>query len=162
MKVATSLADADISHKSVVSIGNFDGVHLGHQAILKRVVKRARELRLQAAAMTFSPHPIRFLAPERSPRLISTLEQKIQLIEALGIDLLFIAEFDEAFSRLSPEEFIDKYLVHDFNCHRMCLTGNDTGADNIEILRSQGAQQRFRHRTLYAIGPTQKQHTVLH
>ena len=124
MKVATSLADADISHKSVVSIGNFDGVHLGHQAILKRVVMRARELGLLAVAMTFSPHPIRYLAPARSPRLISTLEQKIQLIEALGIDLLFIAEFDEAFSRLSPEEFIDKYLVHGLTAQAVCVGGN--------------------------------------
>jgi riboflavin kinase / FMN adenylyltransferase len=124
MKVATSLADADISHKSVVSIGNFDGVHLGHQAILKRVVMRARELGLQAVAMTFSPHPIRYLAPARSPRLISTLEQKIQLIEALGVDLLFIAEFDEAFSRLSPEEFINKYLVHGLTAQAVCVGGN--------------------------------------
>jgi len=124
MKVATSLADADISHKSVVSIGNFDGVHLGHQAILKRVVMRARELGLLAVAMTFSPHPIRYLAPARSPRLISTLEQKIQLIEALGIDLLLIAEFDEAFSRLSPEEFIDKYLVHGLTAQAVCVGGN--------------------------------------
>jgi len=124
MKVATSLADADISHKSVVSIGNFDGVHLGHQAILKRVVMRARELGLQAVAMTFSPHPIRYLAPARSPRLISTLEQKIQLIEALGIDLLFIAKFDEAFSRLSPEEFINKYLVHGLTAQAVCVGGN--------------------------------------
>src|ERR1051325_10250610 len=92
MKVATSLADADISHASVVSIGNFDGLHIGHREILKSVVKRARELGLLSVAMTFSPHPIRFLAPERAPRLISTLDQKIRLIEGLGIDVLFIAQ----------------------------------------------------------------------
>ena len=81
MKVVTSPADADISQRaSVVSIGNFDGLHLGHRQILMTVVKRARELGVQSVAMTFSPHPIRFLAPDRAPRMITTLDQKIQLI----------------------------------------------------------------------------------
>src|SRR6516164_6980770 len=112
MKVATSLADADVSHPSVVSIGNFDGLHIGHREILKTVVERARELKLRPVAMTFSPHPIRFLAPDRAPRLISTLEQKIRLIESAGIDVLFIADFDLCFSRLSPEDFIQQYLIN--------------------------------------------------
>src|SRR5438876_1696321 len=98
MKVATSLADADISHPSVVSIGNFDGLHLGHQEILKTVVKRAKELGLRSVAMTFWPHPIRVLAPDRPLRLISTLDQKIRLIENAGIDMVFVAQFDSAFS----------------------------------------------------------------
>ena len=65
MKVATSLADVDVSHPSVVSVGNFDGLHLGHQEILKSVVTRARESNLRSVAMTFSPHPIQFLSAER-------------------------------------------------------------------------------------------------
>src|SRR5215468_1328727 len=93
MKVATSLADADVSHPSVVSIGNFDGLHLGHQQILKTVVGRARELGLRSIAMTFSPHPIRVLAPERPLRLISTPDQKIRLVESAGVDMLFEAHF---------------------------------------------------------------------
>src|ERR1051325_10376069 len=124
MKVATSLADADISHSSVISIGNFDGLHLGHRAILKTVVQRARELGVQSVAMTFSPHPIRFLAPERAPRLISTLDQKIRLIEGLGIDVLFIAQFDEPFSRLSPEEFVQRYLIEGLQARSICVGGN--------------------------------------
>src|SRR3989449_1715421 len=114
MKVAMSLADADISHPTIVSIGNFDGVHLGHQEILKTVVKRSKELGLRSLAMTFSPHPVRFLAPDRQLRLISTLEQKLHLIEKSGIDIVFVAQFDAAFSRLSPEEFIKEYLIHSF------------------------------------------------
>src|SRR6266849_1249430 len=124
MKVATSLADVDVSHpaerkrgsaqpqESVVSIGNFDGLHLGHQEILKTVVKNAKELGLRSVAMTFSPHPMRVLAPQRPLRLISTVEQKIRLLEKAGIDLIFLAHFDSAFSQLSPEDFIDKYLIH--------------------------------------------------
>src|SRR5262245_39592611 len=84
MKVATSLDQADVSHPSVVSIGNFDGLHLGHREILKTVVQRARQHGLQSVVMTFSPHPIHFLAPDRAPRLISTLDQKIELIGSTG------------------------------------------------------------------------------
>ncbi len=124
MKIATSLADAEVSHPSVVSIGNFDGLHLGHREILKSVVQRARELGLQSVAMTFSPHPIRFLAPDRAPRLISTLEQKIRLIENAGIDVLFLAHFDLSFSRLSPEEFIQQFLIDGLKARSVCVGGN--------------------------------------
>jgi riboflavin kinase / FMN adenylyltransferase len=124
MKVATSLAQADVSHPSVVSIGNFDGLHLGHREILKTVVQRARQHGLQSVVMTFSPHPIQFLAPDRAPRLISTLEQKIELIRSTGIDILYIAQFDHAFSRLSPEHFIREYLIGGLKARYVCVGGN--------------------------------------
>jgi len=124
MKVVTSLADTDVSHPSVLSIGNFDGLHLGHREILNTVVRRAHELGLQSAAMTFSPHPIRFLAPDRAPRMISTLEQKIRLIEATGIDILFVANFDLPFSRLSPEEFVETYLIRGLQARSVCVGNN--------------------------------------
>lgn len=124
MKVATSLADADISHSSVVSIGNFDGLHLGHRKILKTVVNQARDFGVPSVVMTFSPHPIRFLTPDRAPRLISTLDQKIELIKGAGIDTLFIAEFDHAFSRLSPEHFVREYLIEGLKARSVCVGGN--------------------------------------
>jgi riboflavin kinase/FMN adenylyltransferase len=124
MKVATSLADADVSHPTVVSIGNFDGLHLGHREILKTVVERARHLGVQSVAMTFSPHPIHFLAPDRAPRLISTLEQKIQLLRSTGIDVLFIAKFDHDFSRLSPEHFVREYLIDGLKARVVCVGAN--------------------------------------
>jgi len=107
-----------------VSIGNFDGLHLGHRRILETVVRRAGTLGLQSVAMTFSPHPIRFLAPDRAPRMISTLDQKIALIESTGIDVLYIANFDRPFSRLSPEEFIQHYLIEGLRAHSVCVGGN--------------------------------------
>ena len=122
MKVVRSLPDTRTA--SVVSIGNFDGLHLGHRRILETVVRRARTLGLQSVAMTFSPHPIRFLAPDRAPRMISTLDQKIALIESTGIDVLFIANFDRPFSRLSPEEFIQHYLIEGLRAHSVCVGGN--------------------------------------
>ena len=120
----TSLADADVSHPSVVSIGNFDGLHLGHRAILKTVVERARALGVQSVAMTFSPHPIQFLAPDRAPRLISTLEQKIALMKQTGIDVLFIAQFDQTFSRQSPEHFVREFLIDGLRARSVCVGGN--------------------------------------
>jgi riboflavin kinase/FMN adenylyltransferase len=125
MKVVMSLADADVSQQpSVVSIGNFDGLHLGHREILATVVARARELGLRSVAMTFSPHPIRFLAPDRAPRMISTLDQKVRLIQETGIDVLFIATFDLPFSRLSPEEFVEQYLIRGLHARWVCVGGN--------------------------------------
>ena len=139
MKVLTSLADADLSQPSVVSVGNFDGLHLGHQEILKSVVKRAGALGLRAGALTFAPHPVRFLAPGRAPKLISTLDQKIRLIESAGIDFLFLAHFDEAFSRLSPEDFIEQYLVGGLKARSVCVGNNFNfgyrGSGTIETLR---------------------------
>jgi riboflavin kinase/FMN adenylyltransferase len=143
MKVATSLAELDVSDASVVSIGNFDGLHLGHQKILKTVVKRASELGCRSVAMTFEPHPMRVLAPQRPLHLISTLEQKLRLIEGAGIDLAFIAHFDSSFSQLSPEKFIDKYLIHGLRARSVCLGHNFNfgyrGAGTIDTLRQFAA-----------------------
>jgi riboflavin kinase/FMN adenylyltransferase len=124
MKVATSLADADVSRPSVVSIGNFDGLHLGHREILKTVTDHARKRGLQSVAMTFSPHPIHFLAPDRAPQLINTPEQKIQQMRGTGIDLLFVAQFDHAFSRMSPEHFVRQYLVEGLRARSVCVGAN--------------------------------------
>jgi riboflavin kinase/FMN adenylyltransferase len=139
MKVATSLADVDPSQASVVSIGNFDGLHLGHREILKTVVERAKKSGIRSIAMTFSPHPMRVLAPQRPLRLISTDEQKIRLIEKAGIDLMLLAHFDSAFSQLSPEEFIRKYLINGLKAGSVCVGHNFNfgyrGAGNIETLR---------------------------
>jgi riboflavin kinase/FMN adenylyltransferase len=74
--------------------------------------------------MTFSPHPIRFLAPARAPRLISTLNQKIRLIESTGVDVLFLANFDAAFARLEPDEFIKRYLIDGLHARSICVGGN--------------------------------------
>src|ERR1051326_2398545 len=152
MKVATSLADVDVSHSSVLSIGNFDGLHLGHQKILKTVVNRAKELGLRSIVMTFSPHPMRVLAPQRPLRLISTLEQKIRLIEEAGIDLAFVARFDSGFSKLSPEGFIDKYLIHGLKARSVCVGHNFNfgyrGAGTISTL-----QQFRQHFEIIEIAP---------
>jgi len=124
MKVVTSLSDAALEGFSVISIGNFDGLHLGHRAILQSVVRRARELGLRSAVLTFDPHPVKFLAPDKAPQLISTLEQRLTLIASAGIDLTFVARFDRDFSQLSPEAFIRRYLVDGLRARAICVGGN--------------------------------------
>ena len=126
MKVVSDLSDAALNEPSVISIGNFDGLHLGHQAILRKVVERARRLRVRPAVLTFAPHPVRVLAPEMAPKLISTLPQKIRLLEGAGIELLFIARFDLTFAALTPESFIEKYLIEGLRAKALCIGSNFT------------------------------------
>ena len=99
------------SRPSVVAIGNFDGIHLGHQKILKEVVQKARNKGSLAAAVTFDPHPLCVLRPADAPALISTLDQRIAMMDALGLDAILVLNFDLELSRLSPEEFVQKILV---------------------------------------------------
>ena len=96
---------------SVITVGNFDGVHVGHQRLLRRVVERAREAGVPSGVLTFDPHPTYVLAPERAPKVLTPLPEKIALIEATGIDILWVLPFTLELSRMSPAEFLDEVLV---------------------------------------------------
>jgi riboflavin kinase/FMN adenylyltransferase len=139
MKVVSDLSEAALNGPCVLSIGNFDGLHLGHQAILRKVVDRARRLGVRSAVLTFAPHPVRVLAPDVAPTLISTLPQKIRLLEGAGIDLLFIAKFDMNFAAMSPDEFVQRYLVEGLRAKAVCVGSNFTfgnrQAGTIETLK---------------------------
>lgn len=95
----------------VVTIGNFDGVHIGHQKIFKKVVEKAKEINGTPIAITFFPHPVKVLAPERGLRLITMPEDKRELIEKAGIKVLICIDFSKDFARIDPEDFIKNYLV---------------------------------------------------
>jgi riboflavin kinase/FMN adenylyltransferase len=95
----------------VVTIGNFDGVHLGHQKIFKAVVAKAEEIGGTPIAITFHPHPVRVLAPERGIRMINTFDDKRALIERMGIKALICISFDRDFARTDPDAFIKNVLV---------------------------------------------------
>lgn len=96
---------------SVVTVGFFDGVHLGHRTVLGRAVQEAHARGLRSAAVTFDRHPREVLTPGREPRLLTTVERKAELIAGVGIDLVLVLEFTEAFSRWPAEEFIRSVLV---------------------------------------------------
>jgi riboflavin kinase/FMN adenylyltransferase len=101
----------DEARNSVVAVGNFDGVHLGHQAVIGEALGLARTSSRACAVITFEPHPREFFAPEAPPFRLTPLRLKAHCIEALGVDFLFVLHFDAAFAALSAESFVDRVLA---------------------------------------------------
>lgn len=95
----------------VLTLGNFDGVHCGHQAIFECVVAEARRLGGEAVAMTFEPHPLAILHPERAPAVLTALRDKLALIAATGIDVLVLQHFTRVFARIEAEAFVERFVV---------------------------------------------------
>jgi riboflavin kinase/FMN adenylyltransferase len=109
--VSGSAGLAEPPRRAALTIGNFDGVHLGHRSILGTVVRRARALEGEAAVYTFDPHPRKVLHGERAPGLLTTLEQKLELLEAEGVDLTIVEPFSLEFARTPSESFV-REIVH--------------------------------------------------
>lgn len=108
----------------IVTLGNFDGVHLGHRHIFNQVIGRARERGGESVVYTLHPHPMKVLKPDASPPLITSTARKIELIESCGIDVVFCDHFSESFAERSPEEFVHDILV-DVIGAREVLVGDD-------------------------------------
>ena len=100
---------------SAVALGNFDGVHLGHQELIKKTVEKARREGLAAAVFTFSNHPKDLLPKEKKVKNIIVREDKEKLIASLGVDYLFNVPFTKAIMTMSPQDFVKKLLVDKFN-----------------------------------------------
>ena len=108
----------------VATVGNFDGVHLGHQRLIGEVRAEASRRGLPAAVVTFDPHPLRVLAPERAPRMILTRRQKIEILAAFGIDLIVIIPFTREIAAVPAEEFVRRFLTG--RLHAACvIVGED-------------------------------------
>ncbi len=95
---------------SIITLGNFDGLHLGHQELIRMVISRAKETGALSMVVTFRPHPLKILCPEKCPPLISIYEEKIRLIEDLGIDVLVKIPFSLEFAGMTPEAFVKEVL----------------------------------------------------
>jgi len=108
----------------VVTLGNFDGIHLGHQAILARVVHDARARQGTALVLTFHPHPLAVLRPTLALPLILSLREKLRLFAAQGIHGVFLQHFTLPFSRLTPEEFVQRYLVEAIGTEKIIVGHN--------------------------------------
>ncbi len=108
----------------VLSLGNFDGLHLGHQAVLKTAVDLAHARGVPVGVMTFEPHPRLFFKPDQEPFLLSPFRIKARLIAALGLDYLFVQTFDHAFSQRSAENFVEEVLIGGLGASQI-VVGND-------------------------------------
>jgi riboflavin kinase / FMN adenylyltransferase len=125
------------------TIGNFDGVHLGHQAMLRRVTGAARERRLESCVLTFEPHPREFFSPGSAPTRLSSLREKCALLAACGIGRVHVQRFAGAFAALAPEAFVERVLVRALKA-RWVLVGDDfrfgaRRAGDAALLRRLGA-----------------------
>jgi riboflavin kinase / FMN adenylyltransferase len=135
-------------HNPVVTIGNFDGVHLGHREMFRRLKDSAREIGGVSVVVTFDPHPLRVVASGKSVSLINTLEEKVKLIEASGLDYLLIIPFDKVFAEVSATEFVEQVLVGTIGIKRLLIGydyvfGKGRGGD-INLLRQLGERLSFR------------------
>ena len=152
MEIVTGFGNLASPDRPVVAtIGNFDGLHLGHQALLAQVVAEAGRRGLHASVVTFNPHPLRVLAPDRAPRMILTRRQKIELLGSYGIDLIVFIPFTEAVASVPAEEFASRFLTG--RLHVECLiVGEDFRfgkgrAGDVALLRSLGPKLGFEVRS---------------
>jgi riboflavin kinase/FMN adenylyltransferase len=148
MKILRDPLGADEAPRgAVLTIGNFDGVHLGHQAILHHVVDRARELGTTAAAMTLEPHPVKLLRPKQAPQLLSTLDQRLELIERTGIEAALVLPFTHRLARMSAESFVNDVLKERLAVREVYIGANfrfgaDRGGD-VALLEQMGSTLGF-------------------
>jgi riboflavin kinase/FMN adenylyltransferase len=138
---------ATFGHASVLAIGNFDGIHLGHQAILRATVDRARSLNAVSTALTFDPSPRRVLRPESAPPRISTNAQRMEWFSAVGLEAVVVLPFTLDLARLSPGEFVEQILVRDLFL-KTVLVGEDfrfghKQAGDVKLLTALGAKLGF-------------------
>ena len=134
-------------HHPVITIGNFDGVHLGHQTLFHTVKDRSRALGGQSVVITFDPHPIKLMRPDKQLPQLTTTEQKIKLLSSLDLDVLIVHPFSPEFGALPAREFIQTYLVQRLGAQEVVI-GHDyrfgrNREGNIALLQALGAQFGF-------------------
>ncbi len=142
---------------SVVTIGAYDGVHLGHRALIDRVRKLAADRGVASALITFDQHPARLVRPETAPLLLTDPEQKLELLEATGLDLLLVIRFDEERSQESPEDFVREVLVDCLGA-KTIVVGEDfhfghQRRGDVALLRRMGAEAGFEVEGVSLLGP---------
>ena len=134
--------------RTVVTLGTFDGVHVGHRAVLRRLVQRAHEEpAVPSVAITFDPHPVQVLFPDRAPELITSLDQRLDLLDEAGVDAVLVMEFTHELARWSAQRFVEEVLVGRLHA-RSVVVGADTrfghrNSGDVQTLRDLGEQHGF-------------------
>lgn len=147
MKIFNSIKEFSASKKTILTLGTFDGVHVGHQKILEKIIGHTVNQKYESLVLTFFPHPRMVLQEKSDIKLLNTIEEKINLLETIGIQNLVIHPFDEAFSNLTAEEFVRTVLVDQFDIQKIIIGydhrfGKNRTA-NIDDLISFGKQYGF-------------------
>lgn len=147
MKLIRNLEQYQPSGPLCLALGNFDGVHLGHQQLIKECVNYARNNQGTAAAYIFDPHPARIIKPATAPKLLVTPQRKAELLEVLGLDLLIYAAFTPQVAQSSPQEFVQHILVEKLHVQQVVVGFNYSfgyrGAGTPELLKQLGYQYGF-------------------
>ncbi len=146
--LTASLHDPDFAQGSVATIGNFDGVHLGHQSIVAHVVAKASELKLPSVVILFEPQPMEFFAPETAPARIMRFREKYLYLESLQVDYLLCLPFNRKLSQLSAEDFVKQAISNRLNT-RYLVVGDDftfgrERSGNFEFLEKWGKSVGFK------------------
>jgi riboflavin kinase/FMN adenylyltransferase len=147
MKIFRGIARSGERVPVALAIGNFDGVHRGHQALLAQLVAAARRHRLSPAVMTFEPHPRELFAPDSAPARVANIRDKIEALAANGVERVFIQHFSRRFASLQPEQFISDVLVIGLQT-RCLLVGDDfrfgaRRAGDVDLLRGRAAHYGY-------------------
>ena len=147
MKIFRDLDNLGPLPSPIVAIGNFDGVHLGHQKIVEMITTRAREVSGTSIVMTFDPHPLSILRPAGRPPLITPMSEKIRALSMLGLDVLLIVRFTREFSSTSAETFAEDVLARRLGAREVHVGSNfhfgRGGVGDFELLRSEGQRHGF-------------------
>lgn len=134
-------------HRTAVTVGSFDGVHRGHQDVLRQLVERARHLRVHSLLITFDPHPLEVVNPAAAPRLLTVGDEKLEVLAESGIDFLAVLPFTHTLAAFSAERFVDEILLGRFRMHDL-LMGHDhrfghNRSGDADTMRRLGVERGF-------------------
>lgn len=146
---------AQASSPTVLTIGNFDGLHLGHRAMLERLAMRASELGLPAAVMTFEPHPRELFTPDQAPARLTSMREKLALLESCGVDRTYVCRFDRKLAALSADGFIDDILLRGLGVRHLII-GDDFRfghgrSGDFAMLERVGAEKGFTCEAMHTV-----------
>jgi len=140
-------AISELRQDLVVTFGAFDGLHIGHQVVIQHVRTQAGKSQLLSAVLAFHPHPLAFLAPERCPPTLTTLQKKIEILQQMNVDIVSFVRFDDHLAQMSPDDFVQRVLLQKLRAQQVivgydCQFGKNRSG-NADVLKRLGHQYHF-------------------